>query len=254
MSLGSFFASNKKAVKMLYNRTGLLSAVLRQMAVVKCLPFEVVDGSTEQIILHPIDAASSRKLTIRSYILAAILMTILLQVINGMLNLETTTMNEILLGGSSLLMLSILTTHCHQTIKRGRELTDYINGLLKFRKDMDKGDLYMDWSKFSLNEFLNMLFVPFALVNGAIFPPAFAIAFHWLNPCKISLAGYGLIYECQNRHESHSIGMMIISGIVKSAVLVGNWWAWNLGIHCTIFTVTGIEILCSFLMRDGIKS
>lgn len=228
------------------------------MAVVKYLPFQVLNGSTEHIIVHPIDAASSLKLAVRSYILAAVLMTILLQVINGMLNLETTSISEILLGGSSFIMLTILTTHCHQTRHRERELTDYINGLLKFTQDMNNENVIMDWSKFSLNEFLNMLFVPFALVNGAIFPRAFAIAFHWLNPCKISLAGYGLISECQSTHldnkESHSIGTMVIWGIVKSGVLIGNWWAWNLGIHCTIFTVTGIEILCSFSMRDGIKS
>lgn len=230
------------------------------MAVVKCLPFQMINGTTKHIIVHPIEPDSSRKLTVKSYILTAILMTILLQVINGMVNLETTSMNEILLGGSSFIMLTILTAHCHQTRKRGSELTAYINGLLRFTKDMDNGHVYMNWQKFSLNEFLNLLFVPFALVNGAIFPPAFAVAFHWLNPCKISLAGYGLIHECHNRNldldkeRNYSLGTMVISTIVKSGVLIGNWWAWNFGIHCTIFTVTGIEILCSFLMRDGIQS
>lgn len=255
MSSALFLKWHQKVINTFYNKVSLLKTTLRQMALVKCLPIQVLSETTTtgEFTIKSISKTSLRQLKVKGCLLTTFLAIILLQVSAG-ISSGRIGVDEQLLGCSAIFMLSVLTAHCHLNRRRSYELIAYFNGLLNFTVQNAENTR----KKFSLVEFLNISFVPIALINGAIFPPAFTIAFHWQNPCRVSLAGYGLLLECQTKcaatEENFSLVTIILGQMVKIVVFTGNCWVWYFGIHCTIFTVTAVEILCTFLLRDGVRS
>lgn len=89
-------------------------------------------------------------------------------------------------------------------------------------------------------------------ITGITLPIAFIYGLHWKHPCLSSLAGYGLITECAN---TGNTGMNKNCGFitVKIMVLLFNHYIWQFGYSCTIFIISGLQIMCAMTLQSYLR-
>lgn len=136
--------------------------------------------------------------------------------------------------------------HAHICQAEASTICLFVNGLLQFPAKFNTKTLP---TKPTFLEKLNKLFA-YGFFNTVLqLPVAFLYGLHWLlNPCKPSLLGYKLLTEC-----SETDVPIFLQKILKIVIFLGNHWMWSLSLHAALFSIAGIQILCTMSLRSYIQ-
>lgn len=93
-------------------------------------------------------------------------------------------------------------------------------------------------------------------ISTFVVPVAFIYGLHSINPCKPSLAGYFLLFACQDTRNAANIDSTIykiVSHFMQFCLLLLNHWFWAFGFNVAGFVFINLMILCNLSFVDQLK-
>ncbi len=92
------------------------------------------------------------------------------------------------------------------------------------------------------------------MVSGVVFPPLLVVGVHFINPCKPSLFGYLVLYECRTIDNIQTnIGYITLNLLAKGVVFLSNigivWFIF----HGAVFLVISVNIIGAMMSKECLQ-
>ncbi len=156
-----------------------------------------------------------------------------------------------------LVLIINLISSCYLNLIRNKQvdLSVFLNNIFQFKPKFQSSSTGINnMSKNSLSDVLLLVFIPFALYSCAVFPPVFVMGFDWNTPCKPSLIGYFLIYECNCTNPAAlTIVQTLLNLVSKIAISLINIYILYFGITMVLCICALVHILSIITIKEKLQ-
>lgn len=160
------------------------------------------------------------------------------------------TLGENVLAWAGLTMLTTAQTFAHACRIKSQEIVLCINEFFNFEEIFGE----RQGRRVTLRTKLNLAFIKCAVITVILVPICFAFILHWTQPCKASLVGYFVLFQCHNQVlEKAGFFMETGSMLMKCLVMVLNQWMWTFGTHASLFCTALFQVMGVISLQECIQ-
>ncbi len=254
---------HRPGIQLLFDKSNLLSVTTRVACIFTSAPVKIqasVSNNKELVTKYDAqDEPKLRTLKLRCYLNFIIGCVQVLQCVliskHGLFKASNNTIFEYILGWFNCILIFGCTSCIYTFRNNGKISAMYINNLFKFKKNIEVNKVIKTFASLSLIEELNLLSVPMLLASCTLFGTIYVLAFHLINPCKLSLIGYFLLDECNNTTGPSSVKKYIfaIRIFIKIVLFLGNIWVYSFGLIGILFIFISNLVIGSSMTLENIK-
>lgn len=137
---------------------------------------------------------------------------------------------------------------------KATSLSIFLNNIFQFRDKYISKHLQESNNNYSAADILTLMFIPLAILSGAVYPFCVVIGFHWSTLCKPSLIGSFLLDECNEKKlVSFGIFQSLFNLSLKSFTLGINFYMLFFSSQMILFILNVIHVLSMMSFRENIQ-